>query len=105
MDATDTNEVAKGKVMRDLKEVISGAEELLRVTANNAGAEYTATKHKLEKSMHAARDELDRLEHAALLRAKQAARATDMYVHDHPWQSIGVGAALGLVIGVLIGRR
>jgi ElaB/YqjD/DUF883 family membrane-anchored ribosome-binding protein len=105
MDAADTHEVAKGKVMRDLKEVISGAEELLRVTAHNAGAEYAATKQKLERSMLAARDELDRLEHQALLKAKQAARATDMYVHEHPWQSIGVGAALGLVIGVLIGRR
>jgi ElaB/YqjD/DUF883 family membrane-anchored ribosome-binding protein len=105
MDAADTNEVAKGKVMHDLKEVIAGAEELLRVTASNAGAEYAATRQKLERSMHTARNELDRLEHAALLRAKHAARATDMYVHDHPWQSIGVGAALGLVLGVLIGRR
>ena len=52
-----------------------------------------------------ARDELDHIEHVARLKAKQAARATDAYVHDNPWQAIGVGAALGLAIGVLIARR
>jgi ElaB/YqjD/DUF883 family membrane-anchored ribosome-binding protein len=105
MDAVDTKEVAKEKIMHDLKAVMSSAEDLLRVTASNASAEYTATKHKLERSLSNARDEMDRLEHAALLKARHAARAADLYVHDHPWQSIGVGAALGLVIGVLIGRR
>jgi len=38
-------------------------------------------------------------------RAKQAARYTDDYVHDNPWVSIGVAAATGFVIGLLINRR
>ena len=43
----------------------------------------------------------------AVIRAKtrEMAYATDDYVHDNPWSSIGVAAALGLLIGVLIGRR
>ena len=29
-------------------------------------------------------------------KAKAAARATDDYVHDNPWQAIGIAAAIGL---------
>lgn len=93
------------RLTRDLTALVSGTEDLLKVTAANAGAEYATVKQKLERSLAAARDQLVNLEHAAMLKAKRAARATDNYVHENPWQSIGLGAALGLVIGVLIGRR
>jgi ElaB/YqjD/DUF883 family membrane-anchored ribosome-binding protein len=38
-------------------------------------------------------------------KGKVAAKATDEYVHENPWRSIGISAAVGLVIGLLIGRR
>ena len=38
-------------------------------------------------------------------RAKDAARATDDYVHDNPWQAIGVAAVVGFVAGLLMNRR
>jgi ElaB/YqjD/DUF883 family membrane-anchored ribosome-binding protein len=36
---------------------------------------------------------------------KDAATATDRSVRSHPWQAIGVGAAVGLLLGLLIARR
>ena len=38
-------------------------------------------------------------------KAREAARATDDFVHEEPWKAVGVAAALGLALGVLIGRR
>ncbi len=38
-------------------------------------------------------------------RSKEAARATDEYVHDHPWQAVGVAAGVGFLLGMLIARR
>ncbi|MFN2409710.1 MAG: YqjD family protein, partial [Halomonas sp.] len=35
----------------------------------------------------------------------QQADACDRYVHEIPWTSIGIGAAAGVIIGMLIGRR
>jgi ElaB/YqjD/DUF883 family membrane-anchored ribosome-binding protein len=105
MDAAEIRDAGKERLMHDLKTIVAGAEELLKVTSTQAGAEYSAVKQKLERSLSAARDELDRIEHVAILKAKHAVRATDAYVHDHPWQGIGVGAAIGLAIGVLLGRR
>jgi len=36
---------------------------------------------------------------------KQVVRATDEYVQDNPWQAVGIAAAVGLVIGLLISKR
>lgn len=105
MDTVEGLNAAKDKLAHDFQAVVDGAEELLRVTSSNTEAGYAAAKKKLEHSLKVARDELNHIEHVARLKAKQAARATDAYVHDNPWQAIGVGAALGLAIGVLIARR
>ncbi len=105
MDTIEGLNAAKDKLAHDFQAVVDGAEELLKVTSNNTEAGYSAARKKLEHSLKVARDELDQLQHAARLKAKQAARATDDYVHDNPWQAIGVGAAIGLALGVLIGRR
>ena len=33
------------------------------------------------------------------------ARDASRYVRDNPWQSIGIAAGVGLLLGLLIGRR
>jgi ElaB/YqjD/DUF883 family membrane-anchored ribosome-binding protein len=38
-------------------------------------------------------------------RTKAAAKATDDYVHENPWRSVGLAASVGVVVGLLIGRR
>lgn len=42
---------------------------------------------------------------ALLAKTQEAARATDAYVHENPWQAAGIAAGVGLAIGLLIGRR
>ena len=48
---------------------------------------------------------LQELEGKAIDQAKASARATDDYVHDHPWQAIGIAAAIGFAAGLLMNRR
>jgi ElaB/YqjD/DUF883 family membrane-anchored ribosome-binding protein len=38
-------------------------------------------------------------------RARMAAQGTDEYVHENPWVAIGTAAVVGMVIGLLIGRK
>jgi ElaB/YqjD/DUF883 family membrane-anchored ribosome-binding protein len=40
-----------------------------------------------------------------LAKTKAAAKATDEYVHESPWTAIGVAGAVGLLVGLIIGRR
>jgi ElaB/YqjD/DUF883 family membrane-anchored ribosome-binding protein len=42
---------------------------------------------------------------ALLEDTKQACAATDRYVHENPWASLGVAAAVGMLIGFLVGQR
>jgi ElaB/YqjD/DUF883 family membrane-anchored ribosome-binding protein len=45
------------------------------------------------------------LQDAALDQVKAASAATDEFVHQNPWASIGIGAALGLLAGLVVARR
>jgi ElaB/YqjD/DUF883 family membrane-anchored ribosome-binding protein len=41
----------------------------------------------------------------ATLRGRQAAAATDDYVHANPWPVIGAAAGIGVLLGILLSRR
>ncbi len=97
--------VATEKLAQDLKIVIADAEDLLRATASQAGEKVAAAREKIQGSLHHAKKKLAEVEDVLIDTGKQAARATDEYVHDHPWRAVGIAAGIGFVIGMLIGRR
>jgi ElaB/YqjD/DUF883 family membrane-anchored ribosome-binding protein len=88
-----------------MKAVIGDAEELLKATAGAAGDRVAAARARAEETLKAARAKLATMDDAVIERAKDAARATDDYVHEHPWGAVGVAAVAGLLLGVLISRR
>ena len=96
---------AKGKLVADLKLVVADTEELLRATAGQAGEQVTELRHRLEKRLQDAKIALIDAQVFATEKAKAAAHATDDFVHAEPWKAVGIAAALGLALGVLIGRR
>ena len=100
-----TTDVNKDKLVADLKLVVADAEELLRATASQAGEKVSAARARIEASLASAKIKLSDAERAALEKAKEAAKVTDEYVRDHPWHAVGIAAGVGLVLGLLIGRR
>ena len=102
---TPDNAVNRDKLVQDLKVVIADAEELLRATASQAGEKASAAREKIQDSLRRAKLKMDDVEDLVRDRGKEAARATDEYVHDHPWRAVGIAAGIGFVIGMLIGRR
>jgi ElaB/YqjD/DUF883 family membrane-anchored ribosome-binding protein len=61
-------------------------------------------RERIQENLAAAKDRLIAAEQAVVVKAKQAARATDDYVHENPWRAVGIGAGVGLIIGMLISR-
>ena len=100
-----TTDVNKEKLVADLKVVVADAEELLRATASQAGEKVSAARERIQASLASAKIKLSEAERALLDKTKEAARATDEYVHEHPWHAVGVAAAIGVVLGMLISRR
>ena len=95
----------KENLVSDLKVVIADTEELLRATAGAAGEKVGEIRERLGLRLRDAKERLQDLEAAVIDKTKAAARATDDFVHEQPWKAVGVAAALGLALGVLIGRR
>jgi ElaB/YqjD/DUF883 family membrane-anchored ribosome-binding protein len=102
--ATDT-QAARDKLISDFRALVSDSEALLRATANQTGEQVTAARARIEESLRATRDKLEELQGDAVERARAAARATDELVHENPWQSVGIAAAIGFFLGWLSGRR
>ena len=100
-----SNDVSKDKLVADLKVVVADAEELLRATASQAGEKVAAARERIQASLASAKVKLTEAEKVLLEKSKEAAKAADEYVRENPWQAVGVAAAAGLVLGVLISRR
>ena len=100
-----TIEAGQERLAKDLKTVIRDAEALLRQAVRDAGEGYGEAQEKLKQSVKSAKAQLEDAERALLESAQDAGRATDRYVRRHPWEAIGIGAGIGLVVGLLIGRR
>ena len=98
-------DMSREKLATDLRVVIADAEELLRATAGQVGEKAVVARERIQESLRVAKDKLARAEEVVIDKTKAAARATDDYVHDHPWGAVGIAAAVGLVVGMLISRR
>lgn len=102
---TDAQNLPKDKLVADLKVVMADAEELLAATASQTGERISELRERMQENLRNARHKMGDLEDALRVKTREVARATDDYVHEHPWKSIGVAAGVGLIVGLLIGRR
>lgn len=102
---TDTTAASKDQLMSDLKVVISDAEELLRMTADQVGEGAADVRSRITARLNQAKSDLLHLQEAAVAKAKAAGHATDEFVHENPWKSVGIAAGIGLVVGLLVSRR
>jgi ElaB/YqjD/DUF883 family membrane-anchored ribosome-binding protein len=86
------------KLATDVRVLASDVEELLKATSSQAGEKVAEARARAQAAIANARS-------TAIEQSRQAARATDQYVHQNPWTAIGISAGVGLLIGLLISRR
>jgi ElaB/YqjD/DUF883 family membrane-anchored ribosome-binding protein len=99
----------KRKLLADFNAVVHEADQLLTSIADEGGDKAEALRGRMERNLNAAKARLRELEDAVMEKTKATAHATDEYVHDNPWQTVAIAAALsaavGAVIGMQLGRR
>ncbi len=91
--------------MSDIKTVLADAEDLLKQAAATTGERASELRETAISRLKVAREKAADAQVVVIERGKKAARATDDYVHEHPWTSIGIAAGIGMVIGMLINRK
>ena len=95
----------KDKLIKEFQAAITDAEAFLKETANIGGEKVAEIRNKTEKSLRIAKASMADAQAAVLTRTKEATKATDAYVHENPWRSVGFAACIGVVIGLLIDHR
>lgn len=103
------NTLREARLRRDLNSVASQVESLLGRLGDEGSDRLQNLRERVGDMAgtfaSSARDTLSGLPSTMSSGARSAARYTDSYVHENPWRVIGVGAAIGLLIGYLVSRR
>ncbi|MBA2816620.1 stress response protein ElaB [Candidatus Pantoea persica] len=89
----------------DLALLTETLEEVLKSSGDPTDQKYIELKSKAEQVLEDVKSHVSHTSDHYYYRAKQAAYRADDYVHEKPWQGIGIGAAAGLMLGLLLARR
>ena len=91
-------------LVQEFQALVRETEKLLHHSASLAGDQADALRDDIRNSLDRAREMLRHAEASVREQGKIAVDATEDYVHNHPWQSLGVAAAIGVLFGLLISR-
>lgn len=95
----------RDKLVADVKVVLDDVEALLKQAASASGQQAQDLREKAAEALHRGRLRLQEAQVAVSQNARAAARATDDWVHQHPWSAIGMAAGVGFLVGLLVSRR
>ncbi|MDR6956429.1 ElaB/YqjD/DUF883 family membrane-anchored ribosome-binding protein [Pseudomonas brassicacearum] len=91
--------------MEDFQTLVSDTERLLDHTATLAGDQADELRGQIHETLLRARETLKLTEDSVRERGQAAVAATEEYVQANPWQSVGIAAGVGFLIGLLATRR
>jgi len=106
---TTLPEVPTERLLKEFESVVSEAEHLIQSISDATSEKAGGMRASVEAGLAATRDRLGKIRSQVVDQATDAARATDDYVQENPWQVIGVAATIGvlagLAAGIFIARR
>lgn len=104
-DSQAASTTARDKLMDDLKSVIGDAENWLKDAADQGSEAGSDLRARFDDTLRTARNDLRKLEDSMLAHGRNAAESANVYVRDNPWKSVGLGTAVGVIVGLLIARK
>lgn len=97
--------VQPNPVGRDVQNVVSEAQELLKTVKDEGANQLDNVKSKVQAQYDAARGKLGEIQSTVSEGARVAATNANAHVRANPWQYIGIAAAVGLLVGFVAARR
>ncbi len=88
-------------VKDDIGQLAENAHALMTATADVAGESVGEARKRLA----AALERVKEIAGTVRTKAVAGAKATDAAVHEHPYQAIGIGVVVGVILGFLVARR
>lgn len=104
-DADDAAQKVRGNGGQELPTLLTDVQDLIGRVAHIADPEIARLRIRIEGGLATTRKAVaDGTDHVQR-QAKAAMATSDRYVHEQPWQSVGIAAVGGLLVGFLIARR
>lgn len=98
MSASTNLESAAEDIARDVRGVLA-SKDLDSVPQIKALRQRIDTKLAIARELAAEKSKL------AAEKARRAADTANAYAHDEPWQIAGAALAVGVLVGLILGRR
>src|SRR5262245_18282681 len=89
----------------EIRNLIADVEDLIKRVAHFDDADLARARAKLERTLASTKASLHNGTERVRTSAKQAVTTTDTYVHENPWSAVGIAAAAGAAIAVLLSMR
>ena len=87
------------------RNLMADVQDLLGRIAHLADPEIARLRARVERGLVTAKNTLADGTGRVQRHAKDVMNAGDGYVRDQPWQAVGIAAAAGFVVGLLVARR
>jgi ElaB/YqjD/DUF883 family membrane-anchored ribosome-binding protein len=86
------------QIEHDLERLVGEVESAAQTASEEGSAAIRNLRHRLGAALDGARERLDDVHYGV----RHAARTTDRYVHESPWQAIGAAVAVGFLDVVIV---
>ena len=94
-----------GDAAQQVGTLLTDVQDLVGRVAHVADPEIARLRTRIEGGLATTRKALADGTDQVQRQAKAAIATSDHYVHEQPWQSVGIAAVAGLLVGFLVGRR
>jgi ElaB/YqjD/DUF883 family membrane-anchored ribosome-binding protein len=103
--ATTTLNGNMNAVQTDVKTLVKDAQALLTAAAALTGEKAEDMRARGMQLLDVALGKASQVQGQALVKGKELAHTADVYVKDNPWRTIAAAAGVGLLVGVILGRK
>lgn len=102
-------ETSTEQLKDDLRYLSQTVEDLVSATADDSRSNIKELRSRAETRLRETRARIEargeKAYHDARDGVLDSADMVDRYAHKNPWTCIGIGTAVGVVVGMIVGRR
>ncbi len=95
----------KNAASAEIRSLIADVEELVARISDLKDDDVAQVRNKVLRAVDTAKESLAESADGLRRQAQRVVTTADDYVHDNPWQAVGLAALVGAVVGILASRR
>ena len=89
----------------DMKLLVKDAQAMLTAAASLTGDKADELRTRGMELLDRAMGKASQYQGQAVVKSKELAQTADVYVKDNPWRTVAAAASVGLLVGILLGRK